>query len=109
LRTKNGNGRTGRKRFPGSDYRNHYDHDHESRANTLNNWSPNPSNAYMNKYICLLTGAALLAACEQKETTVTNPPAEKKESNTTIVNPSPATSTKTETKTDINVNTSPSP
>ena len=61
----------------------------------------------MNKYICLLMGAALLADCEQKETTVTNPPAEKKESNTTIVNPSPAT--KTETKTDINVNTSPSP
>ena len=29
---------------------------------------------------------ALLAACEQKETTV-NPPAEKKESNTTVVNP----------------------
>jgi hypothetical protein len=107
LRTKNRNGRTGRKRFPGSDYRNHYDH--ESRANTLNNRSPNPSNTYMNKYVCLLIGAALLAACEQKETTVTNPPAEKKESNTTIVNPSPATSTKTETKTDINVNTSPSP
>jgi hypothetical protein len=35
----------------------------------------------MKKYICLLVGAALLAACEQKETTVTNPPAEKKESN----------------------------
>jgi uncharacterized lipoprotein YajG len=61
----------------------------------------------MNKYICLLIGAAFLAACEQKETTVTNPPGEKKESNTTIVNPSPET--KTETKTDINVNTSPSP
>jgi len=106
LRTKNRNGRTGRKRFPGSDYRNHYD---ESRANTLNNWSPDSSNTYMNKYVCLLIGAALLAACEQKETTVTNPPAEKKESNTTIVNPSPATSTKTETKTDINVKTSPSP
>jgi len=63
----------------------------------------------MNKYVCLLIGAAFLAACEQKETTVTNPPAEKKESNTTIVNPSPATSKKTETKTDINVKTSPSP
>jgi uncharacterized lipoprotein YajG len=63
----------------------------------------------MNKYICLLMGAALLAACEQKETTVANPPAEKKESNTTIVNPSPATTNKTETKTDINVRTSPSP
>jgi uncharacterized lipoprotein YajG len=60
----------------------------------------------MKKYICLLMGAALLTACEQKETTVTNPPAEKKES-TTIVNPPPAT--KTETKTDINVTTSPSP
>jgi hypothetical protein len=106
LRTKNRNGRPGRKRFPGSNYRNH---DDESRANTLNNWSHSPSNTYMNKYICLLIGTALLAACEQKETTVTNPPAEKKESNTTIVNPSPATSTKTETKTDINVNTSPSP
>jgi hypothetical protein len=51
-------------------------------------------------------GAAILTACEQKETTVANPPAEKKES-TTIVNPPPAT--KTETKTDINVTTSPSP
>jgi uncharacterized lipoprotein YajG len=60
----------------------------------------------MNKYICVLISAAFLAACEQKETTVTNPPAEKKES-TTIVNPAPAT--KTETKTDINVTTSPSP
>jgi hypothetical protein len=76
----------------------------------------------MKKYICLLAGLALLLACEQKETTVTNPPAEKKEnkttvvnppaekkeSNTTIVNPSPATETKKE-KTEINVNTSPSP
>lgn len=61
----------------------------------------------MNKYICLLIGAAILAACEQKETTVNTPPAEKKETNTTIVNPSPAT--KTETKTDINITTSPSP
>ena len=65
----------------------------------------------------------LLAACEQKETTI-NPPAEKKESNTTVVNPptqkkesnttvinppqnqSPST---TKEKTEINVNTSPSP
>jgi len=62
----------------------------------------------MNKYICLLSGIALLAACEQKETTVANPPQEKKESNTTIVNPSPATSKKTE-KTEVNVNKSPSP
>jgi hypothetical protein len=63
----------------------------------------------MNKYICLLMGAALLTACEQKETTVTNPPGEKKETNTTIVKESPAPSTKTETKTNINVTTSPSP
>jgi len=62
----------------------------------------------MRKYICLLAGVALFAACEQKETTVTNPPAEKKESNTTVVNPSPATSTKTE-KTEVNVNPSPTP
>ncbi len=59
----------------------------------------------MKKYICLLAGMALLAACEQKETTV-NPPAEKKESNTTIINQSPAT---TKEKTEVNVNTSPSP
>jgi uncharacterized lipoprotein YajG len=63
----------------------------------------------MKKYICLLAGVALLTACEQKETTVTNPPAEKKESNTTIINKeSPAAATKQE-KTDININTSPSP
>jgi uncharacterized lipoprotein YajG len=65
----------------------------------------------MKKYICLLAGAALLAACEQKETTVTNPPAEKtekKETNTTIVNPSPATKTE-KTETNVNINASPSP
>ena len=72
----------------------------------------------MKKYICILASLALLAACEQKETTVTNPPAEKKESNTTIVNPpeqkkettvvNPATETKKEEKTEVNVNTSPS-
>jgi hypothetical protein len=60
----------------------------------------------MKKYICLLAGMALLAACEQKETTV-NPPAEKKES-TTIINQSPAAAT-TKEKTEVNVNTSPSP
>ena len=53
-------------------------------------------------------GLALLPACEQKETTVTNPPAEKKESNTTVVNPSPATSSKTETDTTINTRSTPS-
>jgi len=62
----------------------------------------------MKKYICMLSGIALLAACEQKDTTV-NPPAEKKETNTTIVKESPAPSTKTETKTNINVTTSPTP
>ena len=44
----------------------------------------------MKKYICILSGVALLAACEQKETTINTPPAEKKESNTTIVKESPA-------------------
>ena len=60
----------------------------------------------MKKYICLLAGMALLAACEQKETTVTNPPAEKKES-TTVINQPPATEKKE--KTEVNVNTSPNP
>ena len=70
----------------------------------------------------MLAGMVLLAACEQRQTTV-NPPAEKKESNTTVVNPpaekkesqttvinpsSPATEIKKE-KTEINVKTSPSP
>jgi uncharacterized lipoprotein YajG len=62
----------------------------------------------MKKYICLLAGLALFAACEQKETTVTNPPAEKKESNTTVINKPPAETT-TKEKTEVNVNTSPSP
>ena len=48
----------------------------------------------------------MLAACEQKTETVNPPTQEKKESNTTIVNPSPATTNKTETNTTINV---PSP
>jgi hypothetical protein len=61
----------------------------------------------MKKYICLIASIALFAACEQKQTTV-NPPAEKKESQTTVINPSPATETKKE-KTEININTSPSP
>ena len=77
----------------------------------------------MKKYICLLAGMALLAACEQKETTinppaekkesnttVVNPPAEKKESNTTVINPSQNQSpSTTKEKTEININTSPSP
>jgi uncharacterized lipoprotein YajG len=62
----------------------------------------------MKKYICLLAGLALLTACEQKETTIANPPAEKKESNTTIIKESPAAAT-TKEKTDININTSPAP
>jgi PBP1b-binding outer membrane lipoprotein LpoB len=61
----------------------------------------------MKKYIYLLIGAALFVACEQKETTVTNPPTEKKETNTTVVNP-PSSTTKKE-KTEVNVKTSPNP
>ena len=45
----------------------------------------------------------MLAACEQKTETVNPPSQEKKETNTTIVNPSPATTDKTETNTTINV------
>ena len=75
----------------------------------------------MKRYICLLAGMAVLAACEQRQTTVNppaekkesnttvvNPPAEKKESQTTVINPSPAAETKKE-KTEININASPSP
>ena len=75
----------------------------------------------MKRHICLLAGMVLLAACEQRQTTVNppaekkesnttvvNPPAEKKESQTTVINPSPAAETKKE-KTEININTSPSP
>jgi hypothetical protein len=62
----------------------------------------------MKKHICMLVGAAtLLAACEQKTETVNPPAQEKKESNTTIVNPSPATTNKTETNTTINTTSSP--
>lgn len=59
----------------------------------------------MKKYIYLIASVALLAACEQKETTVTNPPAENKtESNTTIVKESPAPASKTETNTSTTIN-----
>jgi PBP1b-binding outer membrane lipoprotein LpoB len=61
----------------------------------------------MKKYIIILAGATLLVGCEQKETTVTNPPAEKKE--TTIIKESPAPESKTETKTETNINVNPSP
>lgn len=60
------------------------------------------------KYICILLGLAFLAACEQKETTVTNPPAEKSESNTTVIDKSSPAETKTETNTTINTG-SPAP
>jgi uncharacterized lipoprotein YajG len=68
----------------------------------------------MKKYICLLAGAALLAGCEQKETTVTNPPSgtyEAKEDGTyeyTVIHTPPAETT-TKEKTEVNVNTSPAP
>jgi uncharacterized lipoprotein YajG len=67
----------------------------------------------MKNYICILASVALLTACEQKETSVTTPPAENKtENNTTIVKESPAPATKTETNTTINTGTpasSPNP
>ena len=62
----------------------------------------------MKKYICILAGAAsLLAACEQKTETVNPPAGEKKETTTTVVNPSPATESKTETNTTINTTSAP--
>jgi uncharacterized lipoprotein YajG len=61
----------------------------------------------MKKYIYILAGAALFTACEKKETTITNPPAENKtENNTTIVKESEAPSNKTEKH---STNPSPSP
>ena len=48
----------------------------------------------------------MIVGCEHKETTVTNPPAEKE---TTIIKESPAAETKTETKTETNINVNPSP
>jgi PBP1b-binding outer membrane lipoprotein LpoB len=64
----------------------------------------------MKKYICLLASAALLSGCEQKETTVTNPPAEKKDGtyDFTQINTPPAETT-TKEKTEVNVNSSPNP
>jgi PBP1b-binding outer membrane lipoprotein LpoB len=75
----------------------------------------------MKKLICILAGAALFGACEQKTTTV-NPPAEKKtENNTTVVNPPGEKKTesnttivqpgdrKTESKTITTTNASPNP
>lgn len=41
----------------------------------------------MKKLICILASAALFGACEQKTEVTPAAPAEKKESNTTIVNP----------------------
>ena len=46
----------------------------------------------MKKYILLTMIVALFAACEKKETNVTNTPEKKESSSTTIVNPSPAKS-----------------
>jgi hypothetical protein len=66
-----------------------------------------PLFTYMKRDVWLLAGVVPFAACEQKQTRI-NPPAEKKESNTTVINPSPATETKKE-KTEVTINTSPSP
>ena len=62
----------------------------------------------MKKYICILAGAALLAACEQKTETVAPAPAEKKtENNTTIVNPSPAGDKTYKSETNTTITSSP--
>lgn len=68
----------------------------------------------MKKFICALAGMALLAACEQKETTVANPPGETKtEKETTIVKESPAEKSETTTNKSVEetttVTSSPSP
>jgi PBP1b-binding outer membrane lipoprotein LpoB len=48
----------------------------------------------MKKLICILASAALFGACEQRTEVAPAAPAEKKETNTTIVNP-PASTEKT--------------
>jgi len=60
----------------------------------------------MKKLICILAGAALFGACEQKETVVSpaaSSPGEKKvERNTTVVNPPASTEKKETTNTIVN-------
>jgi hypothetical protein len=46
----------------------------------------------MKKFVCLGMMVALLVGCEKKEETNVTNPTEKKESTTTVVNPSPAKS-----------------
>jgi ABC-type uncharacterized transport system auxiliary subunit len=55
----------------------------------------------MKKLLCVLAGAALLGACEQKSETV-NPPADK---STTVVNPASTAVVKEKTKETTNTNT----
>ena len=62
----------------------------------------------MKRLICILASAALLGACEQRTEVAPAAPAEKKESNTTIVNP-PATQEKTKEKTTTNTVTNAPP
>ena len=68
----------------------------------------------MKKLICILASAALLGACEQKETVVapgTSPGPEKKvENNTTVVNPTTEKTKETKETTNTNTTTtSPAP
>lgn len=67
----------------------------------------------MKKLICILASAALLGACEQKETVVapgTSPAPEKKvENNTTVVNPTTEKTKETKETTNTNTTTATSP
>lgn len=70
----------------------------------------------MKKLFCILASAALLGACEQKETVVapaSSPAPEKKvENNTTVVNPTTEKTKETKETTNTNTTTttsSPSP
>lgn len=62
----------------------------------------------MKRLICILASAALLGACEQRTEVAPAAPAEKKETNTTIVNP-PASQEKTKEKTTTNTITNAPP
>jgi hypothetical protein len=67
-------------------------------------------NQTMKKLICILAGAALLGACEQKTETVAPAPGpdKKTENNTTVVNPVTGTEKTKETNTSTSTNSSTS-
>ncbi len=114
MRTKNGNSHSGGKPERDCDrvHVHEHEHDHDGisgRVRDRHSLIPvfNTLNSLMKKYMIMLAGVALLAACEKSETTTVNPPGENKtESNTTVVKEKePSTSTKTESSSTTNTGT----